>query len=88
MLYVQVIKNNRELIAFLLNHTDPGIKVSVDFIMAWGESDLTIISELSVPIVRLWSAIKFKAEVEVVMRTPTYDLDFWVDILVSTCVSI
>lgn len=77
-----------ELLSFLLHHNDPGIKVSLDFLMAWGESDFEMLPFLYVPLVDKWTAIKSKAEVEVVVRTAAFGLDFWVDYLVSTCLSI
>lgn len=80
-LYRQVRENNMELLSFLLHHNDPGIKVSLDFLMAWGESDFEMLPFLYVPLVDKWTAIKSKAEVEVVVRTAAFGLDFWVDYL-------
>ena len=88
MLQKQVGKNNKELISFLLFFTAPGIKVAVDFIMAWGESDSMMLPCFYIPIVKKWTAIMFKAEVEVLVRVPTKGLDFWVDYLVSPSHSI
>lgn len=88
MLQKQVGNNNKELISFLLFFTTPGIKVAVDFIMAWGESESMMLPCFYIPIVKKWIAIMFKAEVEVSVRVPTKGLDFWVDYLVSTYPSI
>lgn len=80
--------NNEELRSFLLHRTDPGIKVAVDFLMAWGESDSMMLPCLYVPFVKMWTPIRSKGEVEIVIRTAAFGLDFWVDYLVSTCLSV
>lgn len=77
-----------ELLSFLLHHNDPGVKVALDFLMAWGESDFLMPPFLYIPLVDKWIAMKSKAEVEVVVRTAAFGLDFWVDYLVSTRLSI
>lgn len=84
MLHDQVDRNNNELISFLMYHTDPGLKVAVDFIIPWGEPEPTVPPFLYIYFVGHWSLLMCKAEVEVVVQTTAFELDWWVDYLVST----
>lgn len=83
MLREQVKGNNKELMEYLLLHTNHGIKVSVDFNLAWGETESKMLPPLYAPLVQEWNAIQFKAEVEVVVRTAAFGLYFWARYLVS-----